>query len=305
MNSKRDFLIEKRKENKQFFLFVNVAIILFYSFIIVAISLYNKDTTFWDLLYFEILLFFAWTFYLPYEYIFKKGYEENIQDKIEIFKKYGRDEMKDFLGTNIVVNSLFFIITSAYFLFNQSYHLDIQTNIDKSELKTINGTALVNYQCDSKTYFGGRDEPLNFVADRFFCHRRHQQSPFSINGLDLYAGSDFYKNHSNKIDKQKITVFYKNEEMTIENPFFALAIPLAIIKNEKSEKPVVYEIRDEFGNLILSDSYFNEQYKKQRNNYWTILTFVILIALCCVIANIYANWKFTKNYITIKSICES
>lgn len=305
MNSKRDFLIEKRKENKQFFLFVNVAIILFYSFIIVAISLYNKDTTFWDLLYFEILLFFAWTFYLPYEYVFKKGYEENIQEKIEIFKKYGRDEMKDFLGTNIVVNSLFFIITSAYFLFNQSYHLDIQTSITHNELKTITGKAIINRQCDSKTYFGGRDKPLNFVADRFFCHRRHQQSPFSINGLDLYAGSDFYKNHSNKIDKQKITVFYKNEEMTIENPFFALAIPLAIFKNEKSEKPVVYSIYDEYENVILSDTYFTEQYQKQRNNYWAILTFVILITLCCVVANIYANWKFMKNHITIKSICES
>lgn len=304
--SKRDFLIEKRKKSRQFAYLTNGIIVTSYLIVAIIIAVFNKDTTVLDLLFVEILLFaftLEHTYRLLKKYILKidiKNDFENIERQIEIFKQHKAVRDNEYFVTNIILNSVFFVFLSAFFLFNQSYHLCIENHVNEKELKIIKGTAKVNNQCGT---FG--HSLLDLIADRVICHKHHAQEPFSINGFNLYAGSDFYEKHSNKIDNQKITVLYKNEKMSIGNPFFMFATPLAIVQNEKVEKPVVYEIRDEFDNVILSESYFTEQYKKQRNNYWTILAILSIVTLICVAANIYANLKFIENNIPIKSICES
>lgn len=258
--------------------------------------------------------------YLPYIFIKNHIFHKyNIKEEIDKFqeytilfkkqnKEYKHDQLKADAGGNIIFSSLFFILFSSCFLFNQSYHLQIKNSVIESELQTITGKATVNHQCETHYFGHGKDGfAFNPVADRVLCHKHHQHGPFSINGFNLYAGSDFYDKHSSKIDNQKLTVSYKNQEMIIGNHFFMFSIPLALIQNDKIEKPVVYEIKDEWGSVIFSNNHFTEQYKKQRSNYLTILIILSVVTLLCVAINIYANWKFYKNenFVTIKTICEN
>lgn len=46
MNSKRDFLIERRKQNQYNFDLINALIAGFYLIVMIVIAMFNKDTTF-------------------------------------------------------------------------------------------------------------------------------------------------------------------------------------------------------------------------------------------------------------------